>query len=360
MEYKNNAKFLIQVKAFYGKYSSLLPWLSLIWGIISSFLLTRDYSKSIRLSVFTLLFLFFIISMSTWYSFIKNSSLENINDLKKIQRSLHKRKDLFEFFGSTATQYFVQYIFMFCLPFVYFKKNWLWLTVLLVFSLLTLWDPFWTKLFRYSFFRILLKFLAFYLAFSFSFVVLFPKNLDIFYNLLLIFGILITFPWKGIFSQYNFKLSHFIYSFTMVIIFFMHGFLPNEYKFPLLSIWIEDASFSFEKPKSIDYIPIDASKIEKKYFLEKMNSNSKLCFITPIIAPVGVSYEILHDWYVDNQIIDQISLPEVKGLNNKDKYNTYSCKRFFPNIKNAKEIRVKVYLKNGIYIGQDSLSIKSD
>ncbi|BBH51687.1 hypothetical protein [Fluviispira sanaruensis] len=360
MEYKNNTKFLIQVKAFYGKYSVLLPWLSLLWGIISSFLLIRDYSKSIRLSVFTLLFLFFIISMSTWYSFIKNSSSDNIQNLKKIQKSLHKRKDLFEFFGSTATQYFVQYIFMFCLPFVYFKKSWFWFVLLLVFSLLTLWDPFWTRLFRYSFFRLLLRFLAFYLTFSFSFVVLFPKSLDVFYNLLLVFGILIIFPWKRIFSHNNFKWTQFISTSIMAIIMIIHAFLPYEFKFPLLSIWIEDARFSFEKPKSIDFKSIDTNKIDKKYFLGKMNSNSKLCSITPIIAPIGVSYEIIHEWYVDNQFIDKILLPEVKGLNNKDKFNTYSCKRYFPNIKNAKEIRVKAFLKNGIYIGQDSFSIKSD
>ncbi|KAB8030837.1 DUF2914 domain-containing protein [Fluviispira multicolorata] len=360
MQYKNDSKFLIQAKSLYSKYSFLLPWVSLLWGVISSFLLTRDYTKTIRLSVFTFAFLFFIVTMSTWYSFIKNSTHEKINNLKKIQKSLHKRKDLLEFLGSTATQYFVQYIFMFCIPFMYFKQEWIWFIFLIVFALFTIWDPLWTKLFRYSFFRLLLRLLAFCMAFSFSYAVLFPKNLDTFYIWLAVVSFVIVFPWSGTFIQKKLKRSEILSTFFISILMIAHLFLPNDLKFPLLSIWMENAHFSFEKPRTARFQIMSEDQVNRNFLLNKLNSDIYLCSISPIIAPIGISYEIVHEWYVDDQFVDKISLPTIVGLKNNDRYKTFSCKKFFPNIKEAKKITCKTFLKNGIYVGQASLFIKSD
>lgn len=350
-------KLLSHIKSLYSKYSRLLPWASLIWGIGSSFWLTRDYDKANRLGFFTLAFFLLIIIMSTWYSYITKISLQSHNKLTKIHINIHKQKDLLEFVGLTATQYFIQYIFMFCLPFLYFKQEWIWLFFLSFFVGMTLWDPFWVRLFKIQIFRLFLRLISSCMAFGFLYAVLFPKFIDYYYVWFTVVCFFVIFPWNSFVINRKIKIQEIAASFILTIIIAIHSFIPSEYQFPVISIWVENSNYSIEKPSSNFYELIKGNIRTRKEFLKTINSGKQICAISPIIAPSGFYSRIYHEWYVDDILIDRITLPNISGSDIKEKHNTYSCKKYFLNMKQAKKITTKIYLKNGIYVGKQFLII---
>jgi hypothetical protein len=350
-------KLLSQTKILYSKYSRLLPWASLIWGIGSSFLLTRDYSKATRLGIFTCAFFLLIVVMSTWYSYITKISLQNHDGLKKFHRSLHKRKNFLEFIGLTATQYFIQYIFMFCIPFLYFKQEWLWLFFLIFFVGMTLWDPFWIRLFKVQFFRLLLRLIASSMAFGFLYAVLFPTYLDYYYIWFSATCFFVVFPWNSFVINRRIKIPEIVASFLLTLAIAAHSFIPTDLQFPVISIWMENSKFSFEKPGNDSFEIINGNIKSRKDILKNLNSGKQLCAISPIIAPVGVYSKVYQEWYIDGKFIERIVLPTISGSQLNEKYNTFSCKKYLPNVNEAHKITTKTFLKNGIYVGKQSLAI---
>ncbi|WP_148696199.1 hypothetical protein [Silvanigrella aquatica] len=348
-------KLLSKTKILYNKYSRLLPWASLIWGIGSSFLLTRDYSKATRLGIFTCAFFILIILMSTWYSYI--NSISSQNRLNKLHLGLHKKKELFEFIGLTATQYFIQYIFMFCIPFLYFKEEWIWLFFLVFFVGMTLWDPFWVRLFKIQFFRLLLRLIASCLVFGFLYAVLFPTYLDFYYVFFSIICFIAIFPWNSFVINRKIKVSEMSASFILTLIIACHPFIPSDYQFPVISIWIENSKFSFNKPGKETFKIIKGNIISRNELMLNLSNGKKLCAITPVVAPLGVFSVVYQEWYVDNKFLESIVLPKISGSEILEKYNTFSCKKYFMKLENAKKLTIKTYLKNGIYVGTQSLII---
>lgn len=350
-------KLLSQTKTLYSKYSRLLPWASLIWGVGSSFLLTRDYTKATRLGIFTCAFFLLIVVMSTWYSYITKISLQSHDGLKKFHRSLHKRKHFLEFIGLTATQYFIQYIFMFCIPFLYFKQEWIWLFFLVFFLGMTLWDPFWIRLFKVSFFRLLLRLIASCMAFGFLYAVLFPTYLDYYYIWFSGVCFFAVFPWNSFVINRMVKIPEIIASFLLTLAISVHSFLPSDLQFPVISIWMENSKISFEKPGNDSFEIINGNIKSRKEVLKNINSGKQLCAISPIIAPIGVHSKVYQEWYIDDKFIERIILPTISGSQVNEKYNTFSCKKYFPNLTEAHKIIIKTFLKNGIYVGKQSLII---
>ena len=350
-------KLFSLIKSIYIKYARLLPWVSLIWGIGSSFWLTRDYEKANRLGLFTLGFFLFIILMSTWYSYISKLSLQSHNNLTKIHKNIHKQKDILEFIGLTATQYFTQYIFMFCLPFLYFKKEIIWLFFLSFFVGMTLWDPLWVRLFKIQIFRLFLRVISSCLAFGFLYAVLFPKYIDYYYVWFAVVCFFVIFPWSSFLIHNKIKIKEIAASFILTILIAIHSFIPSEYQFPVISIWVEQSNYSIGKPESNSYELIKGNIRTRNEFLKIIQSGKQICAISPIVAPTGFYSKIYHEWYVDDLLIDRIFLPNISGSEINETHRTYSCKKYFLNVKKAKKITTKIYLKNGIYVGKQFLII---
>lgn len=350
-------KLLNSAKNIYSKYSRLLPWASFIWGIASSFWLTRDYTKAFKLGLFTLTFFILIIVMSTWYSYITKISQNNQSNLKKIHVNIQKQKDLVEFIGLTVTQYFIQYIFMFCIPFLYFKQEWLWLFFCVFFVGMTLWDPFWVRLFKAQIFRLLLRLIAACMAFGFLYAVFFPQFIDHYYIWFTIFCFVVIFPWNSLLLRREIKIPGLVVSIVITLFIAIHSFIPYEYQFPVVSIWVKNSNYSIEKPGNKNYEVIKGNIKSRKEFIKTLNAGKQICAISPIVAPTGFYSKIYHEWYADDKFIDRITLPYIAGSDIDDLHNTYSCKKFFINLKTVKKITTKIYLKNGIYVGKQFLII---
>lgn len=350
-------KYISTAKSVYSKYSRLLPWASLIWGIASSFWLTRDYSKAYRLGLFTIAFFILIILMSTWYSYITRISQKNQSNLKKIHINIHKQKDLFEFVGLTITQYFIQYIFMFCIPFLYFRQEWIWLFFCSFFVGMTLWDPFWIRLFKIQLFRLFLRLIATCMVFGFLFAVFFPQFIDYYYVWFTIICFSVIFPWNSLFLKQEINIPEIAASFILTIFIAIHSFIPSEYQFPVISIWVENSNYSIDKPGNKSYELINGNIKSRKDFISTLNAGKQICAISPIIAPAGFYSKIYHEWYIDDRFVDKITLPSISGSDINEQHSTYSCKKFFLNLKTVKKITTKIYLKNGIYVGRQFLII---
>jgi hypothetical protein len=318
-----------KITSYFRKVTSWLPWINFIWGFSSAFLLTRHFSAGGRLSLYALGFIVFLIFMSLWSFYSRR--LEHIpsENLQGFQKILIRRKSLIEFAGTALVQFFVQYIFAFCLPFLYFKESWSWLFLFTSVAFVALWDPLWEKCFKTPFFRVFLRLIIASLVYSFLYPILLSSYLNFFYVGLFIIAVCSLIPWEIFFLKKKSKHA-FLISATLFGMVLLQMFIPGEYRFPAISLWLEDSSLAKE-------------------------GEGKFCAQTPIVAPFGLHDAVTHQWFVNNKPLGTISLPPIVGVGNDNSYHTFSCKNIFQKIEKGDKITCKTFLKSGIYIGEVSL-----
>lgn len=298
--------------------------------------------------------------MSSWYRYINKISMMNQDKLNKFNKIIHKRKYFFEFTGSFFTQFFIQYIFMFCIPFLYLKEEWFWFLFLVIFSLITLWDPLWDRMIKIKFFRLVLRLIASCMSFSFLFLILFPKNINYFYTILLVICFLNIMPWSNIFHGYKIKTVEIIILLIFLFICSINYFTPYYFKFPVISVWIERGKFAYSKSSENKLLEIiTGNNLKRNEFLYNLKLGKQLCVVSPIVAPIGIYSNIYQDWYVDDDFIERIILPKISVSTINEKYKTNSCKSNFKNLNKLNRIVVKTYLKNEIYVGKQTLYISN-
>jgi hypothetical protein len=76
--------------------------------------------------------------------------------------------------------------------------------------------------------------------------------------------------------------------------------------------------------------------------------------MSPVIAARDVKTDLIHEWYVNEVLVDRIPLKDVEGRDEKMSFHTWSCKQNFP--PTLATVRVKVLLPDGAILGERSIS----
>lgn len=299
------------------RFKLLAPWFSLFLGIVSGFVMSRGYEQSFRFGASLFAFVLFL-------------------GLTRASFSFQKPKPLVDFASITATQFFVQYILMFLLPFAYFKGTWGWGLILLGLTTCTLWDPFWAKILRYSAFRFILQYFTYGLSIYFLYPICFPTGLD-FMELTFIAGsAFVLFPWTHLLQKKQVRWHQLLWFIMGLSYSVTLPFLPSILHFPVLSLWIKDTSWAVQE------------------------APPRVCVQTRIVAPEGVTEPVEAIWTWDGQTLDKILLPPIQGHSTGRGFMTKTCKSVFKQEKyhqsDIHKLSVCFYLRQKIFISCDKFS----
>lgn len=321
-------------KKFWQAFEPYLPWISLVWGVVSAFLMTRGYQYTTRLILYFLALLIF-------------SQL--IHKLVG-RRILHRM-------GMLSTQLVIQYIFLFLLPFLFFSKAWMSLVFTFGLSVILFWDPWWERFAKYQWFVLIQSGWGAFLTLLFLYSVLFPNATFVYHTfvaiMLLFIGILIAKIYKKILG---FKVFGALASFAALAV--LQWILPPQFRFPTLGIWTRNVRFGFGAAAHAEkfFIESKISTNELNDFL--LTQKEPLCCFSPVVAPPKFQRKITHQWHVNGQLIDTIELPNVQGgLDETRGYRTYSCKLNFGELEKISKIECRVFIESSVFLTSVSLNI---
>jgi hypothetical protein len=346
----------------------VVPFLSFSWGLASGFLMNRGYDRVQNLTIFTAILLVLGVIL------VKGVGGVNSVHLAKSKPWLQKLSSLATWLGWTVTQSQYQTVVLFCLPFCYYTKQFLLLGITLVLSVPLFWDPFWDAQVSWGPFRRIIRSWSAALAIAFLWPWVAPRYLE-WITIISYAGLLITslpFSWvfHFIFLKYpahlnstNPGLVRGGLSTTLVSLspFTLWAVLIGFQKIPILplSIWVKNPMFvTRTQIQAIKNHSLHPDKIQQ-LLKDIVTSEEEVCCLTPIVAPTGAKYRVMHQWEIQTdgkptQVIDQIWLPEVTGGNTQRGYRTYSCKKAFPRVTPLQSIVCKVRLNGTMTVGEIS------
>ncbi len=76
--------------------------------------------------------------------------------------------------------------------------------------------------------------------------------------------------------------------------------------------------------------------------------------MSPVIAARKVKTNLIHEWYINEKLVDSIPLGDIEGRDEKLSFHTWSCKQNLPDAIEA--LRVKVLLPDGTILGEKHIS----
>lgn len=76
--------------------------------------------------------------------------------------------------------------------------------------------------------------------------------------------------------------------------------------------------------------------------------------MSPVIAARKVKTDLIHEWYINEKLVDRIPLRDIEGRDEKLSFHTWSCKQNLPD--DIEVLRVKVLLPDGAILGERSIS----
>lgn len=335
--------------------SRVLPWLSLVWGIVSGFLISRDSAHNLRFLIFSGALLVFSGLVSLWFLWRQRLEAANLSPERGLAGLLHARAGLVEWVVLTGTQIYAQYIFMFSIPLLFFSKSWVVLVLTLLGVASSLWDPWWMRLVKSEWYRTALRTLAVLLAASFFFALFLAPYLK-YYRFYLIFVALLTvFPWHLAMRWRAFTFKKFLPFLSVIMVVAVPIFLFERLPLPLLAVWLQEGRFAQgADPKNLAarvVSPVSRSKLK-----QILDGEGQLCCLSPVVAPQGFEAEISQEWYVDGRKIDTISLPPLRGSAGEKSFRTYSCKKNLIKMQNWQEIKCVTVLAHSFELGAVHLS----
>lgn len=314
-------------KRFWQAFEPWLPWISLLWGIASAFLMARGYQNTTRLILY---FVALLVCSQFIHKFVG-------------RRILHR-------VGVLSTQLAIQYIFLFLLPFLFFSKAWLSLGFTIALCVILFWDPWWERFAKHKWFVLIQSGWGAFLTLLFLYGVLFPNATFVYHSfvamVLLFIGILITKFYKNIMGVRVLGVLAFFGSLAI-----LQWTLPLRFRFPALGIWTRNAHFGFGASEHAEKYFI-GSKISIKEFNDFLGSQAEpLCCFSPVVAPPKFQRKIKHQWLVDGNLVDTIELPHVKGSADESRgYRTYSCKQNFGDLNQVSKIECRIFIEDQVYL----------
>ncbi len=333
-----------RLNAMLPKLQRALPWASLSWGLYSGYSMARDYSRVSKLANFTLgavFFLFFVHLCTVWFLRARHQQ----GTLGRFGKLVTEKEAFIVWAGSTGTQFYVQYILFFTLPFLYYTKSWLSFAGSLLIVCTVIWDPWWNILFSKKWYRVLIRAWSCLLALSFLFPILYLPFLEKFDLLVTSAFLALLLPWTSLWKFWHEKkYLDFVPLLCALMGFAGVHLFARDFKFTPLSIWVKNSALGLGILERQVAVPF-AGNVTLQELEEGIDEG--LCCATPVVAPGTLKGEVVHEWHLDGQKIDSISLGEVRGLSEKVAFRTYSCKQNFPQLKHSSRIMCKIYLKSG-------------
>ena len=331
--------------------SRLLPWLSLVWGIVSGFLISRDDAHTLRFLVFSIALLIFSGLLSLWFLWRKRVSGAETAPERGIAGLLHARAGLVEWAVLTGTQVYAQYLFMFSLPLLFFSKSWFFLVLTALSVASSLWDPWWVKLVKSEWYRTGIRTLALLLASSFFFALFLHKYLFVYRFYLAAIAILTVFPWHLSLNWRAYSVQKILPFASVLLLVAMPLFVFKSTTIPLLSVWVQDGRFALgQDPK--DQKSRVTPSITRSKLKEILQGDGQICCVSPVVAPQGFESEVSQEWAIDGKVIDTISLPPVQGAAGEKSFRTYSCKKNFTKIDKWNEIECTTILGGALRVAK--------
>ena len=345
------ATALNSAKGLWQKLLPVLPWISIIYGVASGFIIDRDYQKSPRLLLFGVGTILLII-LITQLDRIRESGLNSQNE--KWQRHIPSLL----FAGNWLTQSFVQYISLFVLPLTVFNESYLHMAVASLCAFVSIVDRCWLRAATWPLFLPSIRAISGYFALSFSLPVLAPKLLPYYATIVDVTVILLFIPWSKLEQWWDLGWRRRLLWLLFISIPLSNLFIPTLPKPILLSVWVKDLKLGFNiTDHTLNETLRDS--VSRSDLTAHLIKGDKLCCHTPIMGPVGIEPRLVHAWYANGLLIDRIQLGRVTGQAslNESGFRTFSCKSTFPNLATISSLRCRVLLGQGVIIGEGELGI---
>jgi hypothetical protein len=307
----------------------LIPWLSLSWGVFSIFLIEHGTNGIQKVLFFAALF--------------SAAALSGVLLPRERWKKAH-------WLRSASQQAAAQYILFFAVPLLWKAHSWAWFCLTSLLAISTLWDPYFSILWKRNWYRILLITCSIVFVSGLSLVVWAPRFLHL--NLMIAIGICVL----------GLILSHILMKENDE-----NDTLPASHLRRLTSYQrLKEASpllllLSFMLLTRTPIPPLGVWIAEGKLLANPLNRS--LQCITRIAAPAGFESTVTHVWtFRDNQLLhDAVPLSPISGNGIDDKpYTTRSEKMSFPLPWNAvvrQVVRCEVQLPGGIPIGHIDSSV---
>lgn len=312
------------------------PWMSLLWGIYSGISMNREFSQSLKISIFTGIVL--VITMTIPF-------LDWLQEYFKSRYDLSKSRIRLAWLADLSLQIWSQTILLFSLPMLIVADAWLAASITLILSLITLWDPWFEKILAHLSGRTIFRTWCGLLTISFLYGVIFPRFVGQFYEFLGLLALAFSFPWKSLITRkYDLHTSA-PFLICLILIIGAH-FGATSFRFPLVCVWLKKPGFLLKES-------IHTRSLLAQLPSPQVLNTEGICFISPVIAPRKIKTRIIHEWYVDGSLIDRIFLEDIEVKIDNASFHTWSCKQNIPQV--HKSIRVKVLLPDGAVIGEKQI-----
>ncbi|MEY3902433.1 MAG: hypothetical protein RL189_1739 [Pseudomonadota bacterium] len=256
----------------------ILPWISLAWGLFSATLITHNARGIHKVLLFTGVF-----ALGGLLGFL-------------LPRS---HRAWLNWLTVTSQQTAIQFMLFFALPLLWRAENHLWVSIVAVLAISTLWDPLFTQLWKSSTYRLIMTIACLSIVGGLFVVTWIPSQLahsqTIFAGLTLL-ATLSVFANRG--SDY----------WGSIFIVLLPLLIWQPVNLPPLGVWISEGEIKFnDETRSVECI-------------------------SRIGAPHGFVSEVYHRWRIDtlDSGEDLIKLPAVSGNGIDEKpYTTRSRKQEF-------------------------------
>ncbi len=346
-----------------GRGILVLSFLSMLWGLSTAFTITRDYAHSARLVGYFAALVLVSIAFRTWMEYARRRQAKNRRELElaeedapetklKLGDVLIEKAYVVEGMVVTVTQFCIQYIMMFCIPLLFLAQAWITLGLAVAVVASSLVDRWWFRLSRRSWYTGLVRSFSAVIATSFAFAVYFPQRLGLYYPVLSAVAILSILPWELLVQLKRPRAVHFLPCLGVILVVVIQAHLGSWIRVPLLSVWLNKPAIGTERQgRSLG----DAwSRKTPKAKLERaLAEGLDVCCLTPVVSPSGVMSPVTHEWLVDDQVIDRITLPSVRGVDDgANGFRTFSCKHNLPPPSSIHRITCRVLLEDRIHLGR--------
>ena len=363
----NQSRWISAAQSFWQRRSAQLmlifSLLSMVWGIISGIMLTRDYAQSTRLIAYMALFVAVSVLFRMWLELARRTeqraAIESAKSQGRLLKFMLERPVLVEAAALFATQVAVQYIAMFCLPLLFFARAWVSLGLALGLAVVSLVDPWWNYFAKRPLCMAAARCFSAVIASSFCFAIFFPGYLAYFYHCLAVVAVVSVLPWQLLIEPRRRVFSDWLPSALIGLLALVGAVTNHELRVPLLSVWLKDPGIGL----SVEDHQLVGSwqDVEPRAkLLAALAEREEVCCFTPIVSPSGVDAAVTHEWFMNDKVIDRIELSKVRGVGqvNGKAFRTFSCKRHIAGAETAQTLGCRVFLGGDIYLGRALVSFE--